>query len=161
MNRCLLSAAAIAGVVMASATVAQEPRVVISTRVSYADLDLSTPAGARAMLRRIERAAGRVCGQSHSPLFPRTDANMRRAAQPRSGLRSPSSTRRSSSPSSRVLSASHARPPARRLEIKRTPHAEVQVIILMPGIWPRRAFDAGVAEAWNRVWPALAPPCRT
>jgi UrcA family protein len=35
-----------------------------SNTVSYADLDLNTPSGARAMLNRIERASTEACGRS-------------------------------------------------------------------------------------------------
>lgn len=44
-----------------------------ATAVSYSDLDLSTEAGARTVLQRINAAARTACGSEpvHSPLFPR------------------------------------------------------------------------------------------
>ncbi len=47
--------------------------------VVYADLDLSTPDGARVLLKRIDLAARRICGPgpSHSPLEPRAAAYYR------------------------------------------------------------------------------------
>jgi UrcA family protein len=47
-----------------------------SESVSYSDLDLSTPDGARTLLRRIDLAAQRVCGPepSRSPLQPHVTA---------------------------------------------------------------------------------------
>ena len=47
-----------------------------SESVSYADLNLATPDGARTLLRRIDLAAKRVCGPepSHSPLQPHLTA---------------------------------------------------------------------------------------
>src|SRR5262245_45732164 len=44
-------------------------------KVAYADLDLSTETGARALLGRIDVAANEACGkQIHSPLLPRESA---------------------------------------------------------------------------------------
>jgi UrcA family protein len=49
-----------------------------TAKVSYADLDLSTPGGAKALLTRIRVAAGSACGkENHSPLFPRAMAQHR------------------------------------------------------------------------------------
>lgn len=47
----------------------------LSLRVSYGDLDLSRPAGAKVMLRRIKNAADQVCGGK---------PNLRNLAQARS-----------------------------------------------------------------------------
>ena len=41
--------------------------------VGYADLDLATPDGARAMLARIKGAVAKVCTQPHTPVLPRAD----------------------------------------------------------------------------------------
>lgn len=65
---------ATAAVGMASAQTAPQT----AARVSYADLDLSSEAGARALLYRIRVAASSACGQeTHSPLFPRESARHR------------------------------------------------------------------------------------
>lgn len=49
-----------------------------TAHVSYADLDLSTPHDAKALLTRIRSAAGAACGdENHSPLFPRAMAQHR------------------------------------------------------------------------------------
>ena len=49
-----------------------------AARVTYSDLDLSTEAGARALLHRIDIAARSACGTDiRSPLFPRASANYR------------------------------------------------------------------------------------
>lgn len=53
------AAVALAGFSAAPALAQSEP---ISARVRYADLDLGSRAGAKTMLRRIENAAERVCG---------------------------------------------------------------------------------------------------
>jgi len=39
-----------------------------SVAVSYADLNLADPAGARTLYARLKRAAGKVCGNQPSPL---------------------------------------------------------------------------------------------
>jgi UrcA family protein len=57
------------------ATAQTAPR---TAQVGYADLDLSTPAGAKTLLTRIKFAAGKACGEeNHSPLFPRAMAQHR------------------------------------------------------------------------------------
>lgn len=58
-----------AGVGLASA---QTPEAV-AAKVSHADLDLQTEAGARAYLKRVNITAKDMCGAepAHSPLFPR------------------------------------------------------------------------------------------
>lgn len=56
---------------------AQTPsRPMVSETVSYADLDLSTEAGAGKLLKRLDLAAQRACGPepTHSPLMPRVTA---------------------------------------------------------------------------------------
>ena len=54
------------------------PQTIETAQVSYADLDLSTEAGARALLGRIDSAARDACGDAtHSPLLPREGANLR------------------------------------------------------------------------------------
>ena len=54
------------------------PIVRVTERVSYGDLDLNTPQGAQAMLRRIQAAAARTCDQPRSPLFPTVQTTMNR-----------------------------------------------------------------------------------
>jgi UrcA family protein len=48
-------------------------------KVAYADLDISSQAGAQTLLRRIHVAAVEACSTDtlHSPLFPRADAQFR------------------------------------------------------------------------------------
>ncbi len=54
---------------VATAQTAPAPAV---AQVSYADLDLKSEAGARALLTRINLAAHEACGETvHSPLLPR------------------------------------------------------------------------------------------
>ncbi|HOZ29018.1 MAG TPA: UrcA family protein [Hyphomonadaceae bacterium] len=54
-----------------------------SETVSYADLDLSTHEGARALLKRIDFAAKRICGPepSRSPLMPAVQAQYERCLE--------------------------------------------------------------------------------
>ena len=62
-HRAMLSAVAIAaGLAFVQPASAQTEDAAASVRVTYADLNLQTHAGARAMLARLEAAAGRVCG---------------------------------------------------------------------------------------------------
>ncbi len=65
---------AVGSLALAPAAMA-EPDTVrpVSASVSYADLDLSTESGARAMLERVKVAARDMCGVKpiHSPLTPR------------------------------------------------------------------------------------------
>lgn len=50
-----------------------------SIEIAFNDLNVSTEPGARLLLKRIDRAARKVCDQrSHSQLLPRSDANYRR-----------------------------------------------------------------------------------
>ena len=59
----------LAGFALIAAAPAPAATVVVSTRVNYADLDVSSPAGAQAMLARIETAARQLCADhSDSPL---------------------------------------------------------------------------------------------
>lgn len=54
------------------------PQTTATAEVTYADLDLSTERGARALLQRIDIAAKAACGEeTHSPLLPRENANVR------------------------------------------------------------------------------------
>lgn len=55
-------AAAVLFAACAPAALAERP-VVTHTKVSYADLDLSSRAGAQTLLRRIDRATSKVCGK--------------------------------------------------------------------------------------------------
>jgi len=68
VRRCFATAAlamtaltAFACALAAAPTVDALPQVV----VKFADLDLATDAGATALLRRIEAAAGQICGNPH------------------------------------------------------------------------------------------------
>ncbi len=54
------------------ASVAADPVLPASIAVRSSDLDLATVEGAQTMLRRIERAAERVCGQSVAQRYPAT-----------------------------------------------------------------------------------------
>jgi len=71
---------AVGSLALAPAAMA-EPDAVrpVSATVSYADLDLSTEAGARAMLQRIRVTAREMCGSDpvHSPLTPRAPTQFR------------------------------------------------------------------------------------
>ncbi len=71
---------AVGSLALAPAAMA-EPDVVrpVSATVSYADLDLSTEAGARTMLQRIRSTAREACGPEpvHSPLTPRAPTQFR------------------------------------------------------------------------------------
>lgn len=50
-----------------------------SIEIVFNDLDVSTEPGARKLLKRIDRAARKVCGgRTYSQLAPRSDANHRR-----------------------------------------------------------------------------------
>ena len=73
-------AIAVGALALAPAAMA-EPDVVrpVSATVSYADLDLSTEAGARAMLQHIRFTARDMCGSEpvHSPLTPRAPTQFR------------------------------------------------------------------------------------
>ena len=57
-----LSFAAIAALTLASAAQAADAPSAVSRTVSYADLDLSSDAGARKMAQRIRTASNEVCG---------------------------------------------------------------------------------------------------
>ena len=61
------------------ATAETAPQTTAQTaQVSYSDLDLSTPHGAKTLLIRIKSAADAACGaENHSPLFPRAMAQHR------------------------------------------------------------------------------------
>jgi UrcA family protein len=76
----LAVALAVGSLSLAPAAMA-EPDVVrpVSATVSYADLDLSTEAGARTMLQRIRSTAREMCGSEpvHSPLTPRAPTQFR------------------------------------------------------------------------------------
>lgn len=76
----LTVALAVGSLALAPAAMA-EPDVVrpVSATVSYADLDLSTDAGARTMLQRIRFTAREMCGSEpvHSPLTPRAPTQFR------------------------------------------------------------------------------------
>jgi UrcA family protein len=57
---------------VATAQTASAQTAPSATQVTYADLDLSTEAGARILLRRINLAAHEACADVvHSPLLPR------------------------------------------------------------------------------------------
>jgi UrcA family protein len=64
MNRLIASAlAALALAGMAAPSALAEKRTVSMT-ISYADLDLASPAGAKSMLNRLQKASRKVCGTS-------------------------------------------------------------------------------------------------
>ena len=71
------------GIAAETAVAQTAPDYKASESVSYADLDLSTPHGARTLLRRIDFAAKRVCGPepSHSPLQPQLTAFYQRCVR--------------------------------------------------------------------------------
>jgi len=50
----------------------------VSERVSLKDLDLSTPDGAKAMIRRVDRVSERLCAEALTPLLPRSSAQIAR-----------------------------------------------------------------------------------
>jgi UrcA family protein len=52
----------------------------VAVRVSYADLDISSEAGVKTLMRRIDRAAGVICG-SASPSRPISLARIARTCQ--------------------------------------------------------------------------------
>ena len=69
MSRIFKTAAALilAAAVLAPAAAAQSPFQTGSITVSHADLDLSARAGAQTLLKRMQTAANRICGQRPSP----------------------------------------------------------------------------------------------
>jgi UrcA family protein len=72
---------ACAGVLALSATAGaadDTPIRIVQQRVPYGDLDLSSRAGARAMIGRIHIAAARLCAQPLMPLLPRVAAEVYR-----------------------------------------------------------------------------------
>ena len=73
-------AAAFAAIALAPAAIADAGREVVFVRVAYGDLNLSSPAGAETLLKRIKIAARKVCTSSvtHSPLMPRSETTCRR-----------------------------------------------------------------------------------
>jgi UrcA family protein len=75
-----LSCAAVLGLALTGSTAvaAEAPAVVVSTRVPYHDLDLSTSEGATVMAARISAASERLCGQINSPVLPRAAAEVYR-----------------------------------------------------------------------------------
>ena len=77
MFRTLIATAAILGALATAPAAVAEPVVRSSVRVSYADLDLSREAGARALLERIEAASQRVCGPRPSPRNLRINIHFR------------------------------------------------------------------------------------
>ena len=74
--RILGAALAGAGLLLAAASMSPAfAGTPAQAKVAYADLDLSTKAGARVLLSRIDVAANEACGkQIHSPLLPRESA---------------------------------------------------------------------------------------
>ncbi len=62
MFRIALAAVAAASLGASAAQSAPTAEQVVQVRVSYADLDVATHAGSRALMQRIARAAGAVCG---------------------------------------------------------------------------------------------------
>lgn len=59
-----VAAAALAGGAQAAETVEVDAGGLRSMRVSYAELDLTKPEGARVLLKRLDRAARQVCGEA-------------------------------------------------------------------------------------------------
>jgi UrcA family protein len=64
----VIAGALAASIGIAQAAAAQE-RSVVSERVFYGDLNLSTSAGARAILGRLRTTVGRLCAPTASPLL--------------------------------------------------------------------------------------------
>jgi len=62
MLRIALTALVAASIGASSAQAAPSADDVVQVRVSYADLDVATHAGSRALMQRIAKAAGAVCG---------------------------------------------------------------------------------------------------
>ena len=76
-----LAAFAAYGFISPTAVAETKPGIeVVSVRVSYGDLDMSKPAGGATLLKRLESAARKVCGETaiRSSLLPRSIANCRR-----------------------------------------------------------------------------------
>ncbi len=69
MSRALKFAAALflAGALLVPAAAAEPPVQTASIKVSHADLNLASRAGASTLLRRMERATIKVCGERPSP----------------------------------------------------------------------------------------------
>jgi UrcA family protein len=69
----MVAAVALFTCLLANGARAEQPQVVQAT-VSYADLDLSKPAGAQTLYKRIKGAAARVCGSHgrYTTLEPRS-----------------------------------------------------------------------------------------
>jgi UrcA family protein len=63
MSRTFKSALAIAALLAASPAALAEKPAVANATISYADLDLSRPAGVEALLERVSAASQRVCGK--------------------------------------------------------------------------------------------------
>lgn len=62
MNRTIVPVAILSSAIFFSASNAQAEPTVVSEPVSYADLDLRTPAGQAALDSRIQATARRICG---------------------------------------------------------------------------------------------------
>ena len=72
MTRSALLALAIA---LCAASVEARPKHILSiARVEVGDLDLATPAGAAAVVQRLDVAAAALCNAPRSPLLPRQTA---------------------------------------------------------------------------------------
>ncbi|HEX5007956.1 MAG TPA: UrcA family protein [Hyphomonadaceae bacterium] len=69
MSRSFRTAPALilAAAILTPAAVAQSPLQPASIEVSHADLDLTAKAGAQTLLKRMQTAAQRICGQRPSP----------------------------------------------------------------------------------------------
>lgn len=62
--RSMIAAALVLAPAGASSAVAQPPAETRSIRVAYDDLDMSSPAGAKALLLRLKAATSKVCGRA-------------------------------------------------------------------------------------------------
>lgn len=72
--RCATALVALSFSLAAAYAVADETDGAPSVTVSYADLDLSKPAGAEMLYRRIQAAARSVCGPRHSRILAQVQA---------------------------------------------------------------------------------------
>jgi UrcA family protein len=63
LGGCVLAAATTFAVAASAAVQSDDPGAALTAKVRYADLNLSSQSGAKAMLGRIEDAARRVCGR--------------------------------------------------------------------------------------------------
>jgi len=75
---CAIAFACLTLTAIAPAAFAQQPEREVKVRIFRGDLDLSTEAGARTALRRIELATTQICGQRPGHLLIRAQRSWRR-----------------------------------------------------------------------------------